>query len=78
MSGYSSANDLRPLFKCCFDAPIGLKKERESYEKIAMSLGLTAGNIFFLSDVAAELDADSDSVIAAHQREIDILAANGG
>lgn len=47
---------------CCFlsgfyDTTIGAKREQASYEKIAEAFGLPAGEIVFLSDIPAELDA---------------------
>jgi enolase-phosphatase E1 len=55
--GYSDAGDLRPLFKGYFDTRIGHKKEAGSYRNIVREIGLRAGEILFLSDVADELDA---------------------
>lgn len=55
--GYSDAGDLTPLFDGYFDTRIGHKKERASYEAIADEIGIAAGDILFLSDVAEELDA---------------------
>ncbi len=55
--GYSDAGDLRPLFKGYFDTRVGHKKEADSYQHIVEALGLPAGDILFLSDVAEELDA---------------------
>jgi len=59
--GYSDAGDLRPLFSGWFDTRIGHKRERASYEAIAGDIGIPAGEILFLSDVAAELDAARDA-----------------
>jgi len=55
--GYSDAGDLRPIFKGYFDTRIGQKKESESYLNIVREIGMPAGDILFLSDVAEELDA---------------------
>jgi enolase-phosphatase E1 len=55
--GFSDAGDLRPLFEGYFDTQIGHKKHSDSYAAIADSIGLPAGEILFLSDVAEELDA---------------------
>jgi enolase-phosphatase E1 len=54
---YSGAGDLTPLFSGYFDTTTGPKQEQASYAAIAQAMGLPAGNILFLSDVAAELDA---------------------
>ena len=53
--------DLTPLFRGYFDTGMGGKKEPASYEGIARELGLPGGNILFLSDVRAELDAAAAS-----------------
>lgn len=55
--GYSEAGDLRPLFSGYFDTRTGPKQEAESYRRIAELIGKPAGEILFLSDIAAELDA---------------------
>lgn len=55
--GYSEAGDLRPLFSGYFDTRTGHKQETDSYRRIAELIGLPAGEILFLSDVAGELDA---------------------
>lgn len=55
--GFSEAGDLAPLFDGFFDTRMGLKREAASYRHIAEALGLPAGEILFLSDVAEELDA---------------------
>ncbi len=58
---YSAAGDLTPLFSDYFDTRIGNKKEQASYNRIAAEIGESAGNILFLSDVVAELDAARDA-----------------
>jgi enolase-phosphatase E1 len=55
--GHTRFGDLTPLFSGYFDTTIGSKLEAESYRRIASELGLAAGQILFLSDVVAELDA---------------------
>lgn len=55
--GYSEAGDLNVLFDGNFDTTTGGKKEAESYRKITDALGFDAGEIVFLSDVVAELEA---------------------
>ncbi|MGV8942318.1 MAG: acireductone synthase [Lysobacter sp.] len=55
--GYSDAGDLTGLFSGWFDTEIGGKREADSYRRIAAAIGVPAGEILFLSDVVAELDA---------------------
>ncbi len=55
--GCAEVGDLTPLFSGYFDTGCGPKRERESYARIAESIGLEAGQILFLSDVVEELDA---------------------
>src|SRR5690606_14491621 len=55
--GHSDAGDLTSLFAGWFDTEMGGKREADSYRKIAESTGIPAGEILFLSDVVAELDA---------------------
>lgn len=49
--------DIRSLFSGFYDTRIGQKKEAASYVKIAAQIGCEPGEILFLSDVVAELDA---------------------
>lgn len=54
--------DVRELFGAHFDtANAGPKKEPASYASIAGSLGAAGGELLFLSDVPAELDAARES-----------------
>ncbi|MCY1033571.1 acireductone synthase [Corallococcus sp. BB11-1] len=55
--GYSVEGDLTPLFSGYFDTTTGPKLEAASYTKIAQALALPPGDILFLSDNVAELDA---------------------
>lgn len=55
--GCSEAGDLSPLFSGYFDTTSGPKREAQSYERIAQSIGLEAAQILFLSDIVEELDA---------------------
>jgi enolase-phosphatase E1 len=55
--GQSDFGDLTPLFSGWFDTAVGGKREVASYRAIAAALGLAPGEILFLSDMAAELDA---------------------
>jgi enolase-phosphatase E1 len=55
--GYSTAGDLTPMIEAYFDTRVGLKREAESYRRIAGSLALETAEALFISDVGAELDA---------------------
>lgn len=55
--GHTEFGDLTPSFSAYFDTRLGPKQEAASYAAIAEKIGLDAGRILFLSDVAAELDA---------------------
>lgn len=55
--GYTEYGDLTPLFSGYFDTRIGAKREAQAYRKIVEQLALPAGEILFLSDIGAELDA---------------------
>jgi len=55
--GNSDHGDFTSLISGYFDTTTGPKRERASYETIARAVGLPAGEILFLSDVDAELDA---------------------
>lgn len=57
--GHSDVGDLTPLFSGYFDTTTGPKREVESYARIAEVIGMAPGQILFLSDVVAELDAAS-------------------
>ncbi|HEY1075207.1 MAG TPA: acireductone synthase, partial [Fontimonas sp.] len=55
--GHSDAGDLTPLFSGYFDTRIGAKREAQAYRAIVGQLALPAGDVLFLSDIGAELDA---------------------
>lgn len=56
--GHSPEGDLLSLFSNHFDTEnLGPKRVTSSYEKIAETIGFDAGDIVFLSDLSAELDA---------------------
>jgi enolase-phosphatase E1 len=55
--GHSDAGDLTSLFADWFDTEIGGKREAESYRRIAGSIGVSPGDVLFLSDILEELDA---------------------
>ncbi|MDC3378827.1 acireductone synthase [Planctomycetota bacterium] len=54
---FSQAGNLRDLFQGHFDTTTGPKKEAPSYAAIAKAIDVSANEVLFLSDVAAELDA---------------------
>jgi enolase-phosphatase E1 len=64
---YTPAGDLTGLFSAFFDTTTGPKREAASYRKIAGALGLPPGDVLFLSDVVAELDAASAAGMATVQ-----------
>jgi enolase-phosphatase E1 len=55
--GHTIAGNLLGQFRGHYDTTIGPKKEAESYRQIAVDFGLPTGEILFLSDIVAELDA---------------------
>lgn len=55
--GHSDQGDLAPLFSGWFDTTTGPKRDAASYETIADVLGELPGDVLFLSDIAAEIDA---------------------
>lgn len=59
--GNSIAGDLQPLLSGYFDTTIGLKRVRDSYARIAESIGEEPRHIVFFSDVEQELDAAKDA-----------------
>jgi enolase-phosphatase E1 len=54
---HSAAGDLTPCLAGYFDTTTGPKKEAASYARIAAAIGVPAGEILFVSDAIAELDA---------------------
>jgi enolase-phosphatase E1 len=54
---HSVFGDLSPLIDDYFDTTSGSKREADSYRRIAASIGRAPGEIVFLSDIEAELDA---------------------
>jgi enolase-phosphatase E1 len=82
---HTDAGDLTPLFDAFFDTEAGPKREAGSYARIAGELGASAGDIVFLSDVVAELDAAREAgmrTVLLDRREDypqprDAAAANG-
>jgi enolase-phosphatase E1 len=55
--GHTLAGKLLPLLSGHYDTTTGPKREAASYQKIAGDFGLPPEDIWFLSDVVAELDA---------------------
>lgn len=55
--GHTTAGNLLSQFRGHYDTTTGPKKEAESYRTIAADYDLPPGQILFLSDVVAELDA---------------------
>jgi len=64
---HSVFGDLLPWFAGHFDTHIGGKREAESYRRIAAAIGVPAGDILFLSDIEAELDAARAAGMATTQ-----------
>ena len=72
---YSNFGDLSPFINDYFDTTTGgAKKETESYRRIAGKLGFEAGDVLFVSDILAELDAARD---AGMRTALAIRAGNG-
>jgi enolase-phosphatase E1 len=65
--GHTPYGDFNPLFSGYFDTTTGPKQEAESYRKIAVVIGFEPGEILFLSDIAAELDAAHQAGMPAFQ-----------
>ena len=55
--GYSEKGDLTTYFSNYFDTKTGMKRESETYVKIAQELKLEPSAILFLSDIVQELEA---------------------
>lgn len=69
--GHTQAGDLRNCFRGYFDTTSGSKREMASYQRIASAIGQPPGDILFLSDIGAELDAAA----AAGWRTLQVLRA---
>jgi len=54
---HTQCGDLTGFFRAYFDTTIGAKREAASYARIAAERALLPGEMLFLSDVSAELDA---------------------
>lgn len=55
--GYSEKGDLTKYFSNYFDTKTGMKRETETYSKIARIIHVNPDKILFLSDIAEELKA---------------------
>lgn len=55
--GHTEYGDLNGLFSGYFDTNIGAKMDAGSYQRIAEAIGVDPGEVLFLSDIEAELDA---------------------
>ena len=55
--GYSIMGDLTPYFSNYFDTKTGMKREIETYNKIAQIINIKPTKILFLSDIVEELQA---------------------
>lgn len=71
---HSNFGDLSGFISAYFDTETGAKREAESYTKIARSLNFSTGEVIFISDVIAELDAARE---AGMQTILSIRAGNG-
>jgi enolase-phosphatase E1 len=58
---HSNQGDLTPWIARYFDTEMGPKRAPESYARIAASLELEPGEIAFVSDVDAELEAAGEA-----------------
>jgi enolase-phosphatase E1 len=55
--GHTEAGDLRPLIGGYYDTTTGMKRDVESYRRIAHDLGVAPGMVVFLSDIVEEIAA---------------------
>lgn len=70
--GHTAHGDLTSLFDGYFDTNVGAKGDSASYATIADTVGLPAGQILFLSDIIAELDAAATAGMLTAQLVRDI------
>ncbi|MFX8414268.1 acireductone synthase, partial [Acinetobacter baumannii] len=71
--GHTDYGDLTPLFSGWFDTTTGPKRDAASYAAIAQAMARPAGDVLFLSDVQAEIDAARAAGMAAL-----LIARDGG
>ena len=55
--GHTVVGDLSPLFRGHYDTTTGSKRESDSYTAIGQDFDCEIGDVLFVSDVVAELDA---------------------
>jgi enolase-phosphatase E1 len=60
---HTQAGDLTLQIEAYFDTGVGAKTQRSSYKTIAADLGVPPGDILFVSDAPAELDAAAESAL---------------
>jgi len=65
--GFSTEGDLTPMISYFFDTKVGGKREKASYERIALETNLTTKEIHFFSDIAEELKAAKAAGMAVTQ-----------
>ena len=58
---HTEAGDLLPLLRGHYDTTTGPKRAAESYRRIAADIRAAPGDVLFLSDVTAELDAAAEA-----------------
>lgn len=58
---HTEAGDLTSFISNYFDTSVGRKGEAESYRRIAETIGLSPGEVLFVSDVVSELSAASEA-----------------
>jgi enolase-phosphatase E1 len=58
---HTEAGDLLPFLHGHYDTTTGPKRAAESYRRIALDMQASPGDVLFLSDVTAELDAASEA-----------------
>jgi enolase-phosphatase E1 len=62
---HTEVGDLTGFISNYFDTTVGSKTDVQSYRQIAATLGLTASEVLFISDVVVELDAASGAGMQA-------------
>ncbi|MFF7006873.1 acireductone synthase [Streptomyces fimicarius] len=79
--GHTAHGDLRPLLDGYFDlTTVGPKAATDSYRAIAARLGHPPGDLLFVSDVGAELDAAAEAgwqTVAVRRPDDERTAATG-
>lgn len=65
--GFSTEGDLTPMISYFFDTKVGGKREKVSYEKIAVATNLLPQEIHFFSDIAEELRAAKEAGMSVTQ-----------